>query len=433
MRTFSPLLLCAAAFAQAPPKSIHPTVQKIVDEISPERVGATMRKLGSFGTRHVESPITSDARAWMAAEMRAYSPRLQVRSDGWTVKKMPRTTRPETEVVNVLAVLPGKTDPASQILLTAHYDTIAFARGAGGVPPGSLPQAPGVADNASGVAAVMEMARVMSQYEFDKTLVFIAFDGEEQGLVGASLHAQRAAADKDLIEAVLNIDTIGSDLSGNGFRATHAVRVFSEEPADSPSRALARYVREVGERYVPSMRIDSIFRRDRFGRGGDHTAFHQRGFAAVRFTTPAEQLQFQHSPNDSFENSAPDYAARVTQVTAAAAASLALAPRPPIVRTANGGLTLTRGQSQYDAVARWRSEGSAPAGYALLLRATTAPFWEKEIYVGQVTGYTLKNTSIDDIVIGVRAYSKDGVESLVSSYEAVNRPQRDYDAAPLAR
>jgi len=417
MRTLSLcLLMSVPAFGQGVPKSIHPAVNKIVGEVSEERIAATMKKLETFGTRLTASEGAKAARAWIAEEMKQYSPRLQVRQDAWVVKQMPRMTG-EVEVTNVVAVLPGKSIPETQVVVASHYDTIAM-RGA--------TAAPGVVDNGSGVATMMELARVMSQYEFDKTLVFVSFEAEEQGLVGATLHAEKALKEKQAIEAVLNDDIMGGDWSGNGFRSTHAVRVFSDEPMDSGSRSLARYIKETGERYVPEMRVDLVYRRDRFGRGGDHTPFHARGFAAVRFTTPAENYQNQHGPGDSLENASVPYTARVARLNAAAAASLALAPKAPVLRG------LGRGSSQYNAVARWDADAKV-AGYAVLIRSTLAPYWEREIYVGKVSEYTLKDFSIDDVVIGVKAYNSDGVESLVSAfgfsgmgfpknYEAVEKP-----------
>lgn len=406
------LLAAVPLMGQGVPKSIHPTVNKIVGEVSEERIAATMKKLESFGTRLTASEGAKAARAWIVAELKSYSPRLQVRQDAWVVKVMPRMTG-EVEVTNIVAVLPGKTLPGTQVMLASHYDTVAV-RGA--------KEAPGVVDNASGVAAVMELARVMSQYEFDKTLVFVSFEAEEQGLVGATLHAEKALKEKQAIEAVLNDDIMGGDASGNGFRETHVVRVFSDEPMDSASRALARYVKETGERYVPEMKVDLVYRRDRFGRGGDHTPFHARGFGAVRFTTPAENYQNQHGPGDNFENSAPGYTGRVARVNAAAAASLALAPKAPVVKG------LGRGTTQYDAVARWEEDPKA-AGYALVIRSTLAPYWEREIYVGKAAEYTLKNFSIDDVVIGVKAYSADGAESLVTAYGATGIGNaRNYEA-----
>src|SRR5258708_1027576 len=147
--------------------------------------------------------------------------------------------------------------------------------------------APGVSDDASGTACAMECARVLSQYEFNATLVFVAFAGEEQGLIGAHAMAKRLKGQKQEIEAVLNNDIIGNDTAGNGLVDNKRVLVFSEDPDDSPSRQLARFVHRAAERYYPELTAEMIFRRDRFGRGGDQTPFNDEGYPGVRFTTPA--------------------------------------------------------------------------------------------------------------------------------------------------
>jgi hypothetical protein len=284
-----------------------------------------------------------------------------------------------------------------------------------------------VSDDASGTAVVMELARVMSQHRFDKTLVFVAFAGEEIGLVGSTLFSDKAKKENQRIEAVFNNDIVGNDVTGDGRAQSGLVRVFSEEPADSPSRELARYVRDAAQRYVPSFRADIIFRNDRFSRGGDHTPFVANGYAGVRFTTPAENLGVQHTPNDTFDRSSPAYTTNVARINAAAAASLALAPPAPDVnREVTTGVNrgrllpnLSRGKSLYDAVLRWKDSAAEDlAGYAVVMRQTTAPFWEREVFVGKTTEYTFEGLSIDDIIIGVKAIDKDGHESLVSPYVA---------------
>jgi hypothetical protein len=429
-------------------------VRKVVADISEERIAATMKKLESFGTRNTNALPAGDpkkgilaARQWILDEMKSYSPKLKVRFDTYRLKKTGRLIQ-DTDLVNVVAELPGAVSPDIQVGVSGHYDSMAFVR-LPGVPIGENPdapgaaenaakaneasakadEAPGVSDDASGVAAVMELARVMSQHTFDKTVVFIAFAGEEQGLFGSSLHAAKAKRDKVKLEALLNNDIVGNDVSGNGVSASHAVRVFSGDPMDSGSRAVARYVKDAAERYVPSMRVDLVFRQDRFGRGGDHTPFHLNGFAAVRFTTPAENLGIQHTEKDNFANASAPYATRVARVNGAALASLALAPKPPDVtrggpqRESAGGTSVSsanlgRGGSRYDAVMMWKSEGAEPdiAGYAVMIRSTLAPLWEREIFVGDVKEFTLENFSIDDVVIGIKAIDRDGVESLVSAY-----------------
>lgn len=460
------LAVPALVLADRPAKSIHPTVQQIIDGISQDRIAATMKKLESFGTRNTNAIPTGNpnkgivaAREWIRKELASYSPRLKVRFDTYRLKKSGRLIQ-DTDLVNVVAELPGATVPDVQVAISGHYDSMAFLR-LPGVPmdadetarpaagsdaaaksneaSAKADEAPGVSDDASGVAAVMELARVMSQHRFDKTVVFIAFAGEEQGLFGSSLHAAKAKKDKVQLEALLNNDIIGNDVAGNGMTSSHALRVFSGDPVDSGSRALARYVKEAAERYVPSMRVDLVFRQDRFGRGGDHTPFHLNGFAAVRFTTPSENLGIQHTAKDNFEAASAPYTTRVAKVNAAALASLALAPQPPDVNrqgvqpsaggTSVSSANLGRGQTRYDAVMRWRSPAtdSDIAGYAVMIRSTLSPMWEREIYVGKVEEFILKDFSIDDVVIGIKAVDKDGVESLVSAYPDPVRRFREPD------
>jgi hypothetical protein len=242
------------------------------------------------------------------------------------------------------------------------------------------------------------------------------------------------------VEALLNNDIIGTDTSGNGAVDNRRVLVFSEDPNDSPSRQLARFIKRISERYYPEMQVDTIFRHDRFGRGGDHTPFNQEGYAAVRFTTPNENFAHQHSATDTVANSSIPYAARVTRVNAAAAAALALAPRRPATgaprptedldpgaaaERRRRGPGLGRG-SGYDAVLRWDQPDPEPdlAGFAVVVRATSAADWEREIWVGNVREFTMKDTPIDQLVFGVKAVDRDGHESLVSAYTTA--PRRSY-------
>jgi Zn-dependent M28 family amino/carboxypeptidase len=146
------------------------------------------------------------------------------------------------------------------------------------------PHRAGVSDDGSGIAAVLELARAMSRHEFPNTVVFIAFAGEEEGPISSTLYAERARRDGAKIEGVLNNDIIGTDIAGDGRRNNRAVDVRSGDPADLPSRTLARYVKSAAERYFPAMRVNPVFRDDRCGRAGDHTPFDRAGYAAVRFT-----------------------------------------------------------------------------------------------------------------------------------------------------
>ena len=477
----SVLLLAAcctrAGFGQPPVTALNPTIKQIVDAVSEDRIGATMRKLESFGTRYILSEQDSPthgigaAQRWILDEFKSYSPRLQVRLDPFTAKKGQRVAH-DVDLANVVAVLPGKVDADRFVVISSHYDSIAARRGPGMPrtddegPRGAQeiePVAPGVSDNASAVAAVLELARVMSRYEFDKSVVFIAFSAEEVGLLGSQAYAAKAKQEKMEIEAVLNNDIIGTDVAGNGRPANNHVRLFSEGPEDSPSRALARYTKEIAERYFPSMIVDLVFRRDRFGRGGDHTSFNREGFAAVRLTTPSENYANQHSATDTFANASVPYATRVAKMNAAVLASLALAPKPPVVSRQRTGMRpggstpagasaagantsgvggrplgpgLSRGKTGYDAALRWEMPKPEPdiAGYAIVIRATTAPLWERQIYVGNVTDYTIPDLSIDDVVIGVKAVDKDGNQSLVSTYDLPpTMPARQDGGAPASR
>lgn len=443
-----PCLFLSVCFAQAALKSIDPEVKQIVDSISEERVAAIEKKLGEFGTRNVHTNDDSDvrgigaARRWIYAQFKSYSPRLEVRFDSYHVKKQGRIQK-DIQLDNVVAVLKGTKDPDRELIISGHYDTVQMPKSTNpDAPVGDDAMktamakfdiaAPGVTDDASGTAAVMELARVMSQHQFEKTIVFIAFAGEEMGLIGSGLYAEKAQERKELIEAVLNNDIIGSDVAGNGFSDNGRVRVFSEDPNDSPSRQIARYVHEVGERYVPSMKVEMVFRHDRFGRGGDHTPFNQHQFAAVRITTPDENYGNQHTATDTFENTSPPYATRVAKINAAALASLALAPKAPVTEepsrraSDNGRLVpmIGRGKSGYDAVLRWKNDTPEEdlAGYVVLMRSTLAPDWEREIFVGKVNTFTLQNVSIDDVVFGVKAVDNDGHESLAAAYTSKPTP-----------
>jgi len=426
--SLSILLTVSAALSAQPAPAINPAVKTIVDAVSEERIAATLQRLEAFGTRNSLSSTTDPehgvgaARKWIFEQFRSYSSRLQVRYDTWHVRTMPPRVVRDTDFVNVVAVLPGKVHPERQFLITAHYDSLALVwdkpEDQGNLAKvdwtktADAPIAPGVSDDGSGVAAVLELARVMSQHEFSNTIVFIAFDGEEEGLIGSTLYAEKARKDGVKIEGVLNNDIIGTDVGGDGRRNNRAVNVYSGDPNDSPSRTLARYVKSTAERYFPEMRVNLVFRDDRFGRGGDHTPFDRDGFAAVRLTTTTEDYSHQHSPSDTFANASPPYTTLVARVNAAALGSLALAPPPPVVAR------IGRGKSGYDAAFRWsRPEGASDiAGYVVVMRSTTAPEWEKAVSAGDVAEFTLANTPIDDVVFGVKAVDKAGNESLVAPW-----------------
>ena len=446
------IVLAGTALAAPQEKILQPRVREILEGISEDRIAATIQKLAGFPTRNTLSTTgAAEARQWIVAELQSYSPRLQVNLEHFKVKKSGERIFRDVDLYNVVAILPGTTMPETQILVTAHYDSLNLVP-LPGKPAGATDDnvaerpttydwtqsdapAPGANDDGSGTAAVMELARVMSRYQFGKTLVFIAFAGEEQGLVGSTLHAADARKHSVAIEAVLNNDIIGSDTSGNGRTGNGSVSVYGSEVMDSPAQQLARYARQIGERYLPSMKVDMIFMQDRLGRGGDHTPFQLEGYAAVRLSTPNEDYKHQHSVTDLPQYVSVPYTARVARINAAVAASLALAPKPPVVtREATTGALkgqlvprISRGKSRYDARLQWKSGGPETnlKGYAVVTRPTTAADWEREVFVGNLNEYTFAGVSIDDVRFGVKAIDNDGNESLVAPYVYPPRPKRE--------
>jgi Zn-dependent M28 family amino/carboxypeptidase len=293
--------------------------------------------------------------------------------------------------------------------------------------------APAANDDASRTAVVLELAEVLSSRKFDATIVFAAFVGEEQGLLGSGHFAEGARAANRIIEAMITNDIVGNTEGGDGRRDNRTIRVFSEglpdSPLgvrlravggenDSPSRQLARYIRETADAYTPEFRARMVFRADRYGRGGDHQPFLRRGYAAVRFTEPAENYAQQHQDvrtvngvayGDVVSGVDFPYVAAVARLNAAVVASLALAPPPPSDPT-----IVARGM-EYDTTLSWTAT-SVPdlAGYEVVWRDSTAPDWEHARPVGNVTRATLKGLSKDDRHFGVRAVDRDGHRSPVA-------------------
>ena len=331
------LLIAVTAPAQTAPAD--PAVKKIVTEISPDRIGASVKTLAGFETRGNYSDPNQKARGigaarrWIFAQFHGYSPRLEVSYD---IER-----KGATEIASVVAVLPGTAEPEKRIIVGAHYDSINLR--AKGDKAAEAP-APGADDDASGTAVVLELARVMSQYHFRKTIVFIAFAGEELGYVGSTRYAARAKTSHEQIEAVFNNDIVGSDVVGEASTGTgialndiggadddtggsgetgNLLRVYSPEPADSPSRRLAHYIKDAAQRYVPTLQIELVLRTDRYTRGGDQIPFQDNGFTAVRLTSASENLISQHTAADTPDRVSASFTANVARVNGAAVAGLA--------------------------------------------------------------------------------------------------------------
>jgi Zn-dependent M28 family amino/carboxypeptidase len=269
--------------------------------------------------------------------------------------------------------------------------------------------------------------------------------GEEQGLLGAAHYAEEAKEKAVNIDAMFTNDIIGNTLGGNGVRDRGTVRVFSEgvpsnETAaeatvrrsvggenDSASRQLARFIKETGESYVPQMKVMLVYRRDRYGRGGDHNPFLERGFPAVRFTEVNEEYKHQHQ-NVRVENGVqygdlPEfvdfaYIANVARVNAASLAMLALAPSRP------QNVNILTARLSNDTDLKWDANKEPDiAGYEIVWRDTTSPVWTNSKAVGNVTSFTMKGMSKDNYFFGVRAVDKDGNRSPVTYPKPLGRNQ----------
>ncbi|HEX8638456.1 MAG TPA: M20/M25/M40 family metallo-hydrolase, partial [Pyrinomonadaceae bacterium] len=365
-------VLTANFFAQTSKVKPNAEIQKMLREISPKNIETTIRRLVGFGTRNTLSEQDNPARGIGAARDYLFAEFQKISADCGnclTVEKQSFTQQPTankrvtepTILTNVMATLKGTTNPDRVYVVSGHYDSMCTK------PDDAKCDAPGANDDASGTAAVVEMARVMSKRKFDATIVFMTVPGEEQGLLGAAHYAEQAKKANQNIEAMFTNDIIGGVTSYKNSPTRQTVRVFAEgvptseteEEAetrrrvggenDSAARQLARYIQDVGNVYSPKFRVQVIYRRDRYGRGGDHIPFLERGFAAVRFSEPNEDYTHQHQNvrtengvfyGDTIEYVDFDYIANVTRVNAAALASLALAPaKPKNVNIITGRLT----------------------------------------------------------------------------------------------
>lgn len=424
------LSLACVAFLAAPVRGqiVDPRIEALLEDVSADRLHEYLSTLTSFQTRHSLSFSDRDdfgvlaARTYILETLQGFSHRLDVSLDCYRVAEQGRITE-EAELCNVVAILPGRSE--RRIYVSGHYDTVARIEGRGFDWSVHDNPAPGANDDGSGTVLTMEAARVLARsgLDFDATLVFVAFVAEEEGLVGASLHAAKAEREGWPIEAVFNNDIIGNSLGGNGILDSRTLRVFSEDPMDSQSRQLARFIRRQGAVYMPGHRVRLIAREDRFGRGGDHTAFNRRGFAGVRFSESRENYSRQHMPADTLGGVDFDYLAKNTRVNVAGVATMALAPARPDVDGPRGPM-LGRGESGYDAVMRWEASPGA-TGYRIVWRDAWTPDWEHEIYVDDVTEHTLHDISIDDHVFGVAAVGPGGHESMVTAFVRPPRARSD--------
>jgi hypothetical protein len=427
----------------------NPGIASIVRQIDARNIERSIRQLAAFGTRNTLSEQNNPkrgigaARDWLYAEFlkaaEASNGRMTVEKQSYEQPKAQRIPEP-TIITNVVATLKGSQPEAADriYVVSGHYDSMCNS------PTDAKCDAPGANDDASGTAAVLEMARVMAKFEFDATIVFMAVAGEEQSLLGSTHFAEQAKQKNWNVDAMFTNDIIGNTLGGNGVRDRGTVRVFSEgvpsneTPAeattrrsvggenDSASRQLARFIKETSEAFVPNMKVLMVYRRDRYGRGGDHIPFLERGYPAVRFTEVNEDFRHQHQ-NVRVENGVqygdlPEfvdfaYVANVARVNAASLATLAYAPSRP------KGVTIVSRLSD-DTELRWEANKEPDlAGYEIVWRDTASPVWTNVKPVGKVTTFTLKGMSKDNFFFGVRAIDNEGNRSPATFPRPMTRNQ----------
>ncbi len=440
------LLLCiglAGCLAQAKPAQTAPPsevldIYDIAIAPSPDRIRADIQTLVDFGTRHTLSETQSEtrgigaARRWIFAEFEKISKAcggcLEVVYISDTISGKTRIPDP-TEVVSVLAIQRGSTDPNRYVMMSGDIDSRVTD------PLNGTSDSPGANDNASGMAGVIEAARVLTQRKYAGSIIYAGLSGEEQGLFGGEIVAAHALKNNWQIKGVINNDMI-SNISGiDGVINNSVVRVFSEgtranetpEEArrrrftggevDSPSRNLARYIKAMGDQYLTNLDIMMIYRLDRFGRGGHHRPFNTVGIPGVRIMETHEHYDRQHQDlrtenaiayGDVMEGVDEKYAAKLTALNAITLAGMAGAPPFPENVEATGAVKASAQLS-------WTTPQNADnlAGYRVHWRLTTAPEWTHSRFVGNVNSWEFTNLVIDNYFFGVSAVAKDGSETPV--------------------
>ncbi len=414
-------LLAAVLLGAAP--ATDSRISSLVAQVSPTRLKATETKLVGFFTRNDFSETTSTtdrgvfaARDWIKSQFEEIAKtsdgRMTVALDTYLQPKTPKTPRDVTES-SVIATLQGD-EPGPLYIMSSHYDDC------NGDCTDGPREAPGADDNGSGVAAVLEVARIMTPHRFRGTIVFITFDGEELGLWGSKHYADSLRDAGTQVAANLNNDIVGNSTGGGGAHEPNVIRLFSPNLNDSPSRELARFVGEIVPQYVRGFSVRHIFRADRFMRGGDQESFQADGFPAVRFVESNENFTHQHQDvralgGTQFGDLLPYidyvYLARATQANVAALAALALGPAAPLKAE------LVMKKLGYDSTLRWQAAPGATS-YEVVWRTTDASQWQHVKNVGNVLTVTLP-LSKDDYIIGVRSIDATGLRSVASYPNAV--------------
>jgi len=417
-------------------------IYDIIDSVSEERIRNDVKTLADFGTRHTLSDTISEtrgigaARRWIKSEFNTISSNCNGCLEVFYQKNLvPKGDNSrivnDVWVVNVVAIQRGTKFPNRFIIMSGDIDSRISD------PTNFTDDSPGANDNASGMAGTIEAARVLSNYEFESSIIYVGLSGEEQGLYGGKGLAEYAKTQGWEIIGILNNDMIGNIEGVDGVIDNRTFRIFSEpittdetDPeklaqqararrfyggeVDGISRQLARYVHKTTNTYMPEMNPMMIYRLDRFGRGGHHRPFNDAGFAGIRIMEAHENYTQQHQDirvedginyGDTFEHVNFPYAKKLTAVNAINLASLASAPPAPD-NVAIGGIVQPSAKLIWD-----KKEGAV--GYKVYWRDTTSPTWDNARYVGDVSEFTLEGIVIDNFFFGVAAVGKDGHESLV--------------------
>jgi len=430
--------------------NFDPALRALISQIDPNRIQATIQQLTQFGTRHTASSQTDPARGigaaytWVFQQMQAIAAtsngNMTVRQQTFVQPMVPGRLANPTSITNTIATLQGTASPQRFYVVTGHLDSrvtdiLNFTD-----------DAPGADDDGSGVACVLELARLFATHQFPGTIVFAAVSGEEEGLFGSTFMAQQMAGAGNDVQGMFSNDIIGTGDAHDGTKPDPStVRMFLEGiptnvsssqislmqavggENDGLSRQLGRYVNSVAPFNLTNMNIRLIWRRDRYLRASDHVSFQGQGYPAARFTEPRENFNHEHQ-NTQVVNGVQlgdliqyvdfSYVARVTGVNAAALWALATSPgtpknaqihfTPPPTFAGTNFTTLT-----------WNAnvEGNL-TGYEVVMRETTAPDWTSAISVGNVTSVTL-NVSKDNVQFGIRAMDQNGNRSPVAFPQAV--------------
>jgi hypothetical protein len=439
----------SAATAVRSSARIDPDLRKALKEIDPARIKTIITTLAAFGTRHTASSQTDPNRgigaavAWVTAQLQAIaatsSGRMTVQQQTFTQPVASNIPVPTT-ITNVIATLAGTASPARYYVITGHLDSrctdvLDFTS-----------DAPGADDDGSGVAVMLELARVFATRQFPGTLVFAAVDGEEQGLYGSTFMAAQMAAAGNDVQGMFSNDIVGASQAFDGTKPDpHTVRLFLEGiptavtanqislmqsvggENDGLSRQLGRFAQDAAPFELTGMNIRIIWRRDRYLRGSDHVSFQGQGYPAARFTEPRENFDHEHRNvevisgvqfGDLVEFVDFDYVGRVAKVNGATLWALATAPGTPkgveihtTPPTGFAGINMT--------TLSWTANPEASlAGYEVVMRETTSPDWTESTSVGNVTTVTL-NIAKDNVQFGVRAVDTKGNRSPVGFPTAV--------------